>query len=137
MGRERPRGMETIVPLLIPVAFVVMLVLERVFPGRPLPKVRFWAVKGFAAFILCMAFAGGCPAAMAMLLRGRSLVHLDSLPLPVAAVIAFLAGDFAFYGLHRLMHNVPFIWRWSHQMHHSAERIDMFGSNYFHPVDFT
>ena len=137
MAGERQRGMETIVPLVIPVVFVVMLVLERLFPGRPLPKVRFWALKGFGAFILCMVFAGGVPAAMAVLIAGRSLVHLDSLPLSVAAVIGFLAGDFAFYGLHRLMHNVSFIWRWSHQMHHSAERVDMLGSNYFHPIDFT
>ena len=136
MGSERPTGMETIVPLVIPIAFVVMLVLERLFPGRPLPKVRFWALKGVGAFILCMVFAGGVPAAMAVLLAGRSLVHLDFLPLSVAAVIGFLAGDLAFYGLHRLMHNVSFIWRWSHQMHHSAERVDMLGSNYFHPIDF-
>jgi sterol desaturase/sphingolipid hydroxylase (fatty acid hydroxylase superfamily) len=129
--------METIVPIVIPIAFVLMLVLERLFPGRALPKVRFWALKGVGAFLLCMIFAGGVPAAVAALLGSRSLFHLASLPLSVAAVLAFLAGDFAFYGLHRLMHNVSFIWRWSHQMHHSAERVDMLGSNYFHPIDFT
>src|SRR5262249_6690559 len=129
--------METIVPLILPVVFVLMLVLERVFPGRPLPEVRFWALKGIGAFVLCFIFAGGVPAAMAALLGGRALVHLGGLPLPIAAILGFLAGDLAFYGLHRLMHNIPFIWRWSHQMHHSAERVDMLGSNYFHPIDFT
>jgi len=129
--------METIVPLLIVGLFVAMLVLEQVFPGRPLPKVRHWALKGAFAFALCMVFAGAIPAAMAALLAGRSVVHLGWLPLPVAAFLGFLAGDLSFYGLHRLMHNVPFIWRWSHQMHHSAERIDILGSNYFHPFDFT
>src|SRR5262249_31712686 len=34
---ERPWFMETIVPLLIVGTFVAMLVIERVFPGRPLP----------------------------------------------------------------------------------------------------
>jgi sterol desaturase/sphingolipid hydroxylase (fatty acid hydroxylase superfamily) len=33
------------------------------------------------------------------------------------------------------VHNVPFLWRWSHQLHHSAERLDVAGSAYFHPLD--
>jgi len=33
------------------------------------------------------------------------------------------------------MHNVPFLWRWFHQMHHSAERVDIWGALYFHPFD--
>jgi sterol desaturase/sphingolipid hydroxylase (fatty acid hydroxylase superfamily) len=33
------------------------------------------------------------------------------------------------------MHNVQPLWRWFHQMHHSAERIDIWGAFYFHPLD--
>ena len=33
------------------------------------------------------------------------------------------------------MHNTPFLWRWFHQMHHSAERVDIWGALYFHPFD--
>jgi sterol desaturase/sphingolipid hydroxylase (fatty acid hydroxylase superfamily) len=28
------------------------------------------------------------------------------------------------------MHRVPFLWRWAHQMHHSAERMDLAGMTY-------
>jgi hypothetical protein len=35
-------AMEKIVPVLIPAAYVLMLVLERVFPARELPEVRGW-----------------------------------------------------------------------------------------------
>jgi sterol desaturase/sphingolipid hydroxylase (fatty acid hydroxylase superfamily) len=129
--------MSQIVPLLIPAAFVVMLVIERLFPGRPLPKVRFWALKGVVAFFLCAAFAGIIPAVLAALLGAHAPAHLANLPLPLAAAIGFVAGDLVFYGLHRFMHNVPLLWRWTHQMHHSAERVDMLGSSYFHPFDFT
>ncbi len=45
-ARDALLDMEAILSLLIPITFVLMLVLERVFPGRPLPKVRFWALKG-------------------------------------------------------------------------------------------
>jgi sterol desaturase/sphingolipid hydroxylase (fatty acid hydroxylase superfamily) len=33
------------------------------------------------------------------------------------------------------MHNTPTLWRWFHQMHHSAERVDIWGALYFHPFD--
>jgi sterol desaturase/sphingolipid hydroxylase (fatty acid hydroxylase superfamily) len=33
------------------------------------------------------------------------------------------------------MHNTPLLWRWFHQMHHSAERVDIWGALYFHPLD--
>lgn len=33
------------------------------------------------------------------------------------------------------MHGQPVLWRWFHQMHHSAERVDTFGAFYFSPLD--
>jgi len=39
------------------------------------------------------------------------------------------------YVWHRTMHRTPLLWRMFHQMHHSAERIDIWGAMYFHPFD--
>ena len=36
---------------------------------------------------------------------------------------------------HRTMHANDFLWRWFHQMHHSAERVDVAGAFYFSPLD--
>ncbi len=33
------------------------------------------------------------------------------------------------------MHNTDFLWRHLHQTHHSAERVDIWGALYFHPLD--
>ena len=33
------------------------------------------------------------------------------------------------------MHNTPVLWRFFHQLHHSAERVDIWGAFYFHPLD--
>jgi sterol desaturase/sphingolipid hydroxylase (fatty acid hydroxylase superfamily) len=33
------------------------------------------------------------------------------------------------------MHTAQPLWRWFHQMHHSAERMDIWGAFYFHPFD--
>ena len=43
-------------------------------------------------------------------------------------------ADFFAYWLHRVMHCVPLLWRWTHQLHHSAERMDLSGM-YLHPLD--
>src|SRR5688572_7199529 len=59
---------------------------------------------------------------------------------PIVSMWAQLAGGFlaleaGIYAWHRTMHNTPFLWRWFHQMHHSAERVDIWGALYFHPFD--
>jgi sterol desaturase/sphingolipid hydroxylase (fatty acid hydroxylase superfamily) len=126
--------METIFGILIPVTFLAMLLLERLFPGRTLPKVRFWALKCFFFFFLCGTLASLVPVVLTALIGPYAPVHLQ-LPLVVAALIAYLVGDLVNYGVHRLMHNVPSLWRWTHQMHHSEERPDLWGANYVHPFD--
>jgi sterol desaturase/sphingolipid hydroxylase (fatty acid hydroxylase superfamily) len=84
--------------------------------------------------VLCSALAASVPAVLAMLLGEHAAFHV-ALPLVPAALVAYLAGDLVNYGAHRLMHTVPWLWRWTHQMHHSEERVDMWGANYLHPFD--
>ena len=63
------------------------------------------------------------------------LFAADTLPLWAQIVGGFLLLEFGVYAWHRTMHNTPFLWRWFHQMHHSAERVDIWGAFYFHPFD--
>jgi sterol desaturase/sphingolipid hydroxylase (fatty acid hydroxylase superfamily) len=128
--------METILPPLIPVLYVVFLVLERVFPARPLPKVRFWYLKGFFFFALTGGVTGAVSGALTKALGGLSAFHVEPyIGVVPAALVAALLGDALWYAVHRTLHRVPFLWRWTHQMHHSAERIDVPGSALFHPFD--
>jgi sterol desaturase/sphingolipid hydroxylase (fatty acid hydroxylase superfamily) len=39
------------------------------------------------------------------------------------------------YAIHRTMHAVPVLWRLTHQLHHSPQRVDISGSAFFHPVE--
>ncbi len=39
------------------------------------------------------------------------------------------------YAWHRTAHNVGFLWRGFHQMHHSPRRVDIAGSLVFHPLE--
>lgn len=129
-----PRG-GTIIGLLVALSFVVMLLVERRLPGKALPKVRFWATKGLLFFLLSAAANRALSGIIAALLGTWSLLHLAWLGVVPGAVIASLAADLMSYGLHRTMHRVPFIWRWAHQMHHSAERMDVAGMAYTHPLE--
>ena len=127
--------METIVTILIPVTFVLMLVLERVFPARELPKVRRWLLKGIVFFFLSGVINAVIPAVLAKLLGNHAPLHLSKLGTLGGAIVGFLVGDIAAYVVHRTMHNVGPLWRWTHQMHHSAERLDIAGGAFFHPFD--
>lgn len=127
--------METILTILIPASFVIMLLVERAFPGRPLPKVRFWVLKGLLFFTFTGAVNAIVPAVLATVLDGRTLLDLRSLGTVPGAIVGFLFADLIGYWVHRTTHTVPFLWRWTHQMHHSAERMDLAGMSYSHPLD--
>lgn len=56
---------------------------------------------------------------------------------PAAAVggLSFLLTSFIFYWWHRLIHASDWLWRWTHQLHHSALRIESLTAFYAHPLD--
>jgi sterol desaturase/sphingolipid hydroxylase (fatty acid hydroxylase superfamily) len=129
--------MENVISLLVPVTFLIMLAVERLFPARPLPRVRGWLLRCFAFFVISGALNALLPALIAPRLEGRAVVNVAALGVVPAAAITLLLSELLGYGLHRLMHRVHFLWRWTHQMHHSAERLDAAGAFYFHPLDST
>lgn len=127
--------MEAILNALVPVTFFAMLGLERVFPARRLPTVKAWLAKGIAWFFLSGVLNGVIPA---LIVHGASSLHLVR-PSPLGtlsgALVAFLLADLLNYAIHRWMHRVDVVWRYTHQMHHSAERVDIAGAAYVHPLE--
>ena len=55
-------------------------------------------------------------------------------PLGFQLVLALIVGQFGEYWAHRLLHTVPFLWRF-HAVHHSPERLYFLNAARFHPVD--
>jgi len=49
--------------------------------------------------------------------------------------LSFLLTSFVFYWWHRLIHASDLLWRWTHQLHHSALRIESLTAFYAHPLD--
>jgi sterol desaturase/sphingolipid hydroxylase (fatty acid hydroxylase superfamily) len=127
--------MPTIPPALFPATFFLLLAVEPLLPGRPQPKVRRWIPKTAFFFLLGALPNIMIPAAAARALGERSLLHLAWLGTLSGVVVTTLATSLAGYFLHRATHRYDFLWRWTHQMHHSAERVDIGGFAYGHPFD--
>jgi sterol desaturase/sphingolipid hydroxylase (fatty acid hydroxylase superfamily) len=59
---------------------------------------------------------------------------VETRPVWAQAVLAVTLGDLGIYGIHRLSHTVPWLWRF-HAVHHSAEELDWLVAVRNHPVD--
>lgn len=103
--------------------------------ARDFPDVRHWRLKGIAFTLLYFAAATYAPLLWDGWLGEHRLVDATTLPLWAQILAGFLILQLGVYAWHRTMHSTPMLWRWFHQMHHSAERVDIWGAFYFHPLD--
>jgi sterol desaturase/sphingolipid hydroxylase (fatty acid hydroxylase superfamily) len=115
--------------------FAGALFVERVYAARPLPGARAWLTKGTALFLLHALARIGAPYVAATLLRKDATDDDGDGGAVLGGVAGFLASDAAHYAVHRALHRVPLLWRWVHQLHHSAERLDVAGASWLHPFD--
>ena len=102
---------------------------------RDFPEVANWRIKGAIFTFVYFVLATVTPLFWDGWLGQHRLFAADTLPLWAQIAGAFLALELGIYAWHRTMHEAPFLWRWFHQMHHSAERLDVWGALYFHPFD--
>ncbi len=56
-------------------------------------------------------------------------------PLWLQVILALLIVEFTRYWVHRLQHEVDFLWKW-HAIHHSVPKTYSLNGLYAHPVDF-
>lgn len=115
--------------------FSVIAALEHAAPARKLPTVSFWRTRGMLAFLLYLAISIAGPLFWDAALASHMLYDASQLPLWKQIVGGFLLLELGVYVWHRTLHSVEPLWRHLHQMHHSAERIDIWSAFWFHPLD--
>jgi sterol desaturase/sphingolipid hydroxylase (fatty acid hydroxylase superfamily) len=90
-------------------------------------------MNGLFLYAAVLFVLGGIDAAAAAAVpQLRSWIETS--PLLFQCVLALALGDLGVYGIHRLQHTVPWLWRF-HAVHHSAEELDWLVGLRFHPVD--
>jgi sterol desaturase/sphingolipid hydroxylase (fatty acid hydroxylase superfamily) len=108
---------------------------EAVAPARRLPDVKGWKLRGLAAFTAYFFLSSYLPLLWTEQLARFQLFDLTGLGTWRGALVGLLVYEAGVYLWHRTMHASDRLWRWFHQMHHSAERIDSFGAFWFSPLD--
>jgi sterol desaturase/sphingolipid hydroxylase (fatty acid hydroxylase superfamily) len=127
--------MEIIAPVIMLGSYLGFIVYEAVNPARKFARVPWWRIKGILFFVMMVVVSTVLPFAYDGFMQKHALLNLSGLGTIGGAVVGYVAFQLAAYWWHRLMHTAPFLWRWSHQMHHSAERVDIWGVALFHPFD--
>lgn len=115
--------------------FAILLIAEELFPGRPLPKIKYWKVKGILSFVCYFFLSSYLPLFWNETLSKFQILNFSFLGNLGGAIVALLIYEFGVYIWHRSMHKSNFLWRIFHQMHHSAERVDSYGAFFFSPMD--
>lgn len=116
--------------------FVGCFILERVVPGWHLPHVRTWPTRVLlinTAQLVVVLVAG---LTWERWLSSASLFQLSNHVSPlVGGLVAYFIATFVFYWWHRWRHEYNLLWRGFHQIHHSAQRLEVITSFYKHPAE--
>jgi sterol desaturase/sphingolipid hydroxylase (fatty acid hydroxylase superfamily) len=121
---------------LVPFTFFVMLAIERLRPARHFPARRGWTALGIG-FLLLLGVIGTVVPLMVDTAWLAAHRWLDGSGLGVAGgtVVGYVVLSGLMYAWHRTLHRVPLLWRLTHQLHHSPQRVDIPGAALFHPTE--
>ena len=124
-----------VVPAAVLGVALLMMAVERLKPGRTFPKVAGWLARAvlFNGIQVAIVYVAGV--AWEPWLKAHRPWSADGLGLPGGVAVGYLAITFVYYWWHRWRHEVPFLWRWVHQLHHSPQRIEVLTSFYKHPIE--
>ena len=116
-------------------AYALLIAWEEIFPARKLPKVKYWRIKGLTFFFTFFFVASYLPLFTDSYLAEYQLIDLSSWGVLPSAILGFIVLELVQYAYHRMVHRFDFLWRYAHQVHHSAERLDCYGALFHSPLD--
>jgi len=124
-----------VITLLVLAAAIAMIIVERLRPARNWPRVPGWWARAVVVNLVQvgMVFVAGW--LWETWMADRRLWSADKLGTTGGAIVGYVAITFVYYWWHRWRHEVPLLWRWLHQFHHSPQRIEVITSFYKHPLE--
>lgn len=120
----------------VPVAFAALWALEYRKPARHFVEHEGSTVRGLVFFALTAIVGMTVPAAWALTsLEHTPLFRMQRFDSPWGVVVGFLVVTFANYWWHRAEHRFHRLWLLTHQLHHSALRVDVPSAFFVHPLE--
>lgn len=107
---------------------------EFVRPGRSLPRIVGWRLKGVAFFFAYVVLSNVLPRIWDPVLAPYQMLDLTKLGTTAGTAVGLLVYEILAWCYHRSLHAFAALWR-VHQTHHSAERLDVASAFVFHPLD--
>lgn len=142
IGRDVDPGLVT--GALVPAAFLAVAIAERLVPwqsswlhskGDLRTDIGLLFANGVTDRLLAPAlFVAAATAGAVLSARIGTGMWPVEWPLLAQLALALVVVELVEYTFHRLMHEVPFLWR-IHATHHSAPRLYWLNSARFHPID--
>ncbi len=115
--------------------YALLIIWEALFPATVLPKVKNWRLKGLFSFAIYFFLSSYLPLLTDPLLSSYQIFDLSNLGTAGGGILAVILYEFGVFVWHRAMHKSNVLWLVFHQMHHSAERMDTYGTFYFSLFD--
>lgn len=113
------------ISIMVYIIFGGLYIWESLFPARELPKMPYWKLRGFLFFAAYFILTTYIPLLWDGFLAPYRFMDLSMWPMAVQLVLGVILFQLVQYGWHVSMHKFDFLFRISHQMHHSAERLDV------------
>ncbi len=123
------------VSLIILGMYALLIIWEALFPARELPKIAWWKTRSLSVFVCYFFLASYFPLLTDPFLAEYQLFNISRMGVVGGAIVAILIFEALLYFWHKAIHRNLTLWRIFHQMHHSAERVDTFGTFYFSIMD--
>ena len=123
------------ISLAIIAMFVILYLWETFQPRMKLPKVKYATLRSLISFAVFFYLSSYLPIFIDAYLIQFQLIDLSGIGTWQGAAIGLVLYQFGLYIWHWSMHKSDFLWRVFHQMHHSAEKLDVPSAFYFSPMD--
>ncbi|MEM1211751.1 MAG: sterol desaturase family protein [Planctomycetota bacterium] len=124
-----------LIPAIVFAAAVLMIAVELRRPARRWPHVAGWWFRAILLNGLQVGVVFAAGAFWDPWLQQHRPWSADALGPVGGALLGYLAITFVYYWWHRARHQLPLLWRWLHQVHHSPQRLEVLASFYKHPLE--
>jgi sterol desaturase/sphingolipid hydroxylase (fatty acid hydroxylase superfamily) len=114
---------------------VSMIVVEHMRPGHNFPRVGGWLPRALAINAVQVGAVYLAGVAWNTWMLGHRLWTADRIGTVGGAFLGYLCLTFVFYWWHLWRHRSDFLWRWLHQVHHSAQRLEVLTAFYKNPLE--